>query len=327
MRYIVRSVDGDEYGPFTRRELLDLVRDRRLGPGDFVRRESGRTWSPFERIAGLADADASPPSEPAADEDRSLRLEPAPEILETAEDREVEEEEPEDSPIGMSAAPIPADPPKSIEPSPPLPTDRNSDPRPNPFNAVGLPIELDPDEEVRFVLRQSFLDGLRESPIGGLLGHRSTMICTSSRVVVVHPSLARPSMSVVWLTGSGGATIETRRRLIRLLLGVVLLLQAFSLLVSGPIAGALTALIPGANAATATALGGFGLLAGAVLGLFGLFLLLSSAARSLVVASGGAEAVLGCGNAGPWHLAQVDRAQIDRSRMDRSFARPNRTDA
>ena len=84
MRYIVRSVDGDEYGPFSRRELLDLVRDRRLGPGDFVRRETGRTWSPFERIAGLADTEPAAASDSPEDPGRSLRIEPAPEVLEAA---------------------------------------------------------------------------------------------------------------------------------------------------------------------------------------------------------------------------------------------------
>jgi len=65
MRYVVRSVDGAEYGPFTSDELRQLVREQRLGPGDFVRREEGRTWSPFEKIAGLADVvagDAAPTS-------------------------------------------------------------------------------------------------------------------------------------------------------------------------------------------------------------------------------------------------------------------------
>ena len=43
MKYIVRSVDGDEYGPFSREELQNLVSEERLGPGDFIRREAGRT--------------------------------------------------------------------------------------------------------------------------------------------------------------------------------------------------------------------------------------------------------------------------------------------
>ncbi|MEE2894982.1 MAG: DUF4339 domain-containing protein, partial [Planctomycetota bacterium] len=91
MKYIVRSVDGDEYGPFTSEELRDLVREDRLGPGDYVRRESGQTWSPFEKIAGLGDrlpdADASPkrPTRPTigaeysdgdAPSDRTPTLEP-----------------------------------------------------------------------------------------------------------------------------------------------------------------------------------------------------------------------------------------------------------
>ncbi|MEE2973175.1 MAG: GYF domain-containing protein, partial [Planctomycetota bacterium] len=259
MRYIVRSVDGDEYGPFSRRELLDLVRDRRLGPGDFVRRETGRTWSPFERIAGLADTEPASAADSPEDPGRSLRIEPAPEVLEVAET----ETDEDDSKMPAGDPPVTPPSPDASGPSEPAPSppasrsDRPSASLPNPFHSVGLPLELGPDEEVRFVLRQSFLDGFRESPVGGLLGHRSTMICTSSRIAVVRPSLARPSMSIVWLTGAGGATIETRRRLIRLLLGLVLLLQAFSLLVSGPIAGALTTLIPGANAAAATALGGF----------------------------------------------------------------------
>ena len=50
---MVRNQEGSEFGPFTSDQLHELVRLNRLGPGDFVRRESGRTWSPFEKISGL----------------------------------------------------------------------------------------------------------------------------------------------------------------------------------------------------------------------------------------------------------------------------------
>ena len=55
MKYVVRSLDGREYGPFTSDQLRDLRAGQRLGPGDFIRRENGRTWSPFEKIPGLGD--------------------------------------------------------------------------------------------------------------------------------------------------------------------------------------------------------------------------------------------------------------------------------
>ena len=57
MKYIVRSLDGREYGPFTSAQLRELKDSERLGPGDFIRRETGKTWSPFEKIPGLGDVD------------------------------------------------------------------------------------------------------------------------------------------------------------------------------------------------------------------------------------------------------------------------------
>ncbi|MDG2022672.1 MAG: GYF domain-containing protein, partial [Phycisphaerales bacterium] len=57
MKYIVRSLDGREYGPFTSDQLQELKDAQRLGPGDFIRRETGKTWSPFEKIPGLGDVE------------------------------------------------------------------------------------------------------------------------------------------------------------------------------------------------------------------------------------------------------------------------------
>ena len=318
MRYIVRSVDGDEYGPFDRKELQRLVGEQRLGPGDFIRRESGRTWSPFEKIAGLAEESSEStagsvnvPIRPRVDpRPEILGLEPEPDPPVTASprfprtriDAEIDRSETADDSNDI----IESTPSTFGEASERVDDGTGDEPQPNPFTRLSLPIRLEEGEQVRFVIIQSFLDALRESPFNAILGHRGTLICTDARVVVARPSLMRPSMAIVWLSSAGSASLETRRRLIRLLLGLLFLFNAFSTLVSGPITSAAFKMLPGASGDVGSIMSGLTLSIGAVFAVFGLLMIATASARSMVVTATGAEVVFGCARIGPWHLSQID---------------------
>lgn len=341
MRYIVRSVDGAEYGPFTREELQLLVRERRLGPGDFVRREAGRTWSPFERIAGLSDvptdAAATPPTAAIDDRARPAR-----------EDRPTTADDASESPVSsrprLEAAPERLDEPSadllsgldvdlSIEldpvevaipavatPSPPTTPAAATAPRSrptvqvdpavseNPFVAAGLPIDVVSGEELQFVLVQSFLDALRGSMIGAVLGHRGRLICTDRRAVVVRPGFGRSSMTVAWLDRIDHAGVEARLGIARLVLGVICLMYAAYALAAS-LAGSLAlAALGGAGAAE---VGGVLAVLGSVIavgaGLLGVLLVATARGRVVAVGEG---LQFPCAAAGPWHLARIDEGRM-----------------
>ena len=309
MQYIVRSVDGDEYGPFDRKELQRLVGEQRLGPGDFIRRENGRTWSPFEKIAGLSDeTDESNPG--AVNTPVRPRVDPQPEVLGLEEDSTshpspILPRTRIDAPASEPGIRIDfADPGESRIKDPfERPGDES---QPNPFTRLGLPITLEDGEQVRFVIIQSFLDALRESPLNAILGHRGTLVCTDARVVVARPSLIRPSMAIAWLSSAGGASLETRRRFIRMLFGVAFLFYAFSILLSGPMTNAALGALGGPPGASV--MSGLTFLVGGLFGILGVLFLVTASARSLVVTANGPELIFGCSRIGPWHLAQVDAA-------------------
>ncbi|MCP4837578.1 MAG: DUF4339 domain-containing protein [Phycisphaera sp.] len=326
MKYIVRSVDGDEYGPFSRTELQQLVEEQRLGPGDFIRRESGKTWSPFEKIAGLATS-----SEPELQVDFE---DPAPEVVaprrpvvgaEVAgpittdhgprrpvdrpkiDDRIGNEEEEVEDEAGDEVAEI------SFE-SPTTPTFEapSTTADPNPFRSFGLPISLEADEDVRFVVAQSFVDALRESPFNALLGHRAALICTSRRVAMIRPSALRSTMCIAWIDAAGMVAIENRRSVIRLVVGFIFLVYAASAFTGGMLSG----LAAGATAASGvdgsllTIASSAGIALGAITGLLGILAILSSGRTSLVLAGSGSELVFGCKAVGAWHLAQIDAVRL-----------------
>ena len=318
MQYIVRSVDGDEYGPFDRKELQRLVSEQRLGPGDFIRRENGRTWSPFEKIAGLAE-ESSASTAGTVNAPIRPRVDPRPEVLgldpdpdppvtagprlpRTRIDAEIDRSETDDDSNDLIGST-----PSMFDAA----SDRGDDgtrdgSQPNPFTRLGLPISLEEGEQVRFVIIQSFLDALRESPLNAILGHRGTLICTDARVAVARPSLMRPSMAIVWLSAAGSASLETRRRIIRLIFGLLFLFNAFSILVSGPITGAVMEAIGGSTGPAGSIMSGLTLSIGVVCVMFGLLLIATASARSMVVTATGAEVVFGCARIGPWHLSQID---------------------
>ena len=327
MKYVVRSVDGDEYGPFSRTELQKLVEEQRLGPGDFIRRESGKTWSPFEKIAGLATS---------SDAEIQVELEdPAPEAVTPRRpvvgaevsgsiaadrkprrpvdhpkvgDRILDEEEVEDEggtenemaelSLGSPTTPTFEAPSTTADP--------------NPFRSFGLPISLEVDEDVRFVVAQSFLDALRESPFNALLGHRASLICTSRRLAMIRPSALRSSMSIAWIDTAGMVAIENRRSVVRLVVGFIFLVYAASAFTGGMLSG----LAAGATAASGvdgsllTIASSAGIILGALTGLLGILAILSSGRTSLVLTGSGAELVFGCRAVGAWHLAQIDAVRL-----------------
>jgi hypothetical protein len=367
MRYVVRSVDGAEYGPFTSDELRQLVREQRLGPGDFVRREEGRTWSPFEKIAGLADVvagDAAPPSRdtptpstrsspmtsapPDASESSARpsrpRLDPTPERVEfdgasapppggelTIEidldsilppmDAEVAPAEsgstsppaasslagtpsPESTDARRTRASIPVDPARST----------------NPFVASGLPIDLLEDEEVEFVLVQSFLDACRGSLIGAALGHRGRLVCTTYRAATIMPGFGRSSMTLVWLDRIHAAAVRSRTSVARLIFGVICLLYAAYALVGSLAVGAAMSAIGGGGAAVGGITAILGAVVAAVAGLLGLYLVLAARGRAVIVGDAADGITFACAAAGPWHLARIDAGRM------RSIGRPTAID-
>ena len=335
MRYIVRSVDGAEYGPFTSEELRQLVRERRLGEGDFVRRQAGRTWSPFEKIAGLAEA-ADEVVDGVADQmTDGASLSAAPTIpipsrngeerrplrprLEAAAERLDAEEAADDS-----AAPLEIEPASTsaasntaaMEAPPITPIDPDAPPRPrvpvdparseNPFVAAGLPIDLLPDESIQFVLVQSFTDATRSSVLGSLLGHRARLVCTDRRAVVIHPGIGRSTMVVSWLDRVDQAGVQARTSLVRMVGGIICLLYAAYAVAASAAGGvALGALGIGGAAGTAILVGG--LVIAGIAGLLGLLLVLTARARSVTVGDG---IQFPCAAAGPWHLARIDEGRM-----------------
>lgn len=316
MKYIVRSVDGDEYGPFSREELRNLVREDRLGPGDFIRREVGKTWSPFEKIAGLGDdlgivtkessveMHPTTPTRPTVGAEvvgngtsTARPVQPAPEVEETS----LVEDDP------APEMPLDSRPQITTEVEPlAMPGE------PNPFLAHGLPISMGTDEEVHFVAAQSFIDAFRDSMFNAILGHRAIMICTSRRIAVVRPSSLRPSMEIAWIESIGSVAIQSRRNLFRMVIGILLLLYAISSLLGGVIGAFASSMAGGAGfdgsllALTSSA----GLVIASVVGPLGLLAFLTARQRAMVVGSNGTEIVYACRALGPWHLAQVDAARL-----------------
>ena len=342
MRYVVRSVDGAEYGPFTSDELRQLVREQRLGPGDFVRREEGRTWSPFEKIAGLADAatsstgtsssdpateSASPPAGPSRP-----RLDPTPERIDVAEtsapprdaERTIEIDldsilPPMDADVAHADSGSRSPPPASSFAGTPSPGSTDAvrarasipvDPArsTNPFVAAGLPIDLLEGEEVEFVLVQSFLDACRGSLIGAALGHRGRLVCTTHRAATIMPGFGRSSMTVAWLDRIHAAAVRSRTSMARLIFGVICLLYAaYAVVGSLAVGAAMSAIGGGAAVGGITAI--LGAVVAAVAGLLGLYLVLTARGRAVIVGDAADGITFACA-AGPWHLAQIDAGRM-----------------
>jgi hypothetical protein len=342
MRYVVRSVDGAEYGPFTSDELRQLVRDQRLGPGDFVRRESGRTWSPFEKIAGLADVfeesrktdrpDASPtptmakeeetvetPTRPAppvppptltrprplpSPEQVAKDAPDAPSIFETVDSRL--------DPGGTQSTPLLSlDDPQDLKDRREARTHSIDPTRSlNPFVAAGLPIGLLEGEVVQFELIQSFLDAGRGSLIGAVLGHRGRLICTDRRVGAIMPGFGRSSMSIVWLDRAETAAVRSRTSIVRMIFGVVCLLYAVYALVGSLAVGAALTALGGAGNSVASVSTMLGLVLTGIAALLGLVLVLTARGRTVIVGDPSSGIAFACAAASPWHLAKIDEGRM-----------------
>ena len=334
MKYIVRSVDGDEYGPFSREDLQNLVREERLGPGDFIRRETGKTWSPFEKIPGLGENFELTTKEPP-----TATLETAPTVQTAATVRTTPTRPTVGAEVVGNGKPKLESDVHSI-PTDVLPTvtgdskseddsksekvvafeaeDRTTDDiltsaaDPNTFLSLGLPITLGPEEDVHFTAAQSFIDAFRESALNAILGHRGTMVCTSRRIVVVRPSMIRASMQIAWMESTSMVGIETRRNLFRMVVGVVLLFYAaVSMLGAAMIGGAANSIGGGLGLDSFLNVAGTaGLIIASAIGLLGVLAIITASRRAMVVSSSGSEVVFGCMALGPWHLAQIDAARL-----------------
>lgn len=307
MKYIVRSVDGQEYGPFGSDELRELADQRRLGPGDFVRRETGRTWSPFERIPGLGDRREAVHAEA-----------PIPGVGVPIDDQDALELETED----------PGPDPDSVDPE----VDAGSD-RPVPpgfASTAGSGHELDlarasanagalvehgvlverlPDEIDLFTLNQSFFDMSRNSMLAAMLGRRGVLVCTNRRIAAVLPDLMTQSARIAYPERIRSIGIERRTSPLRLLIGGILLLNGvFTLVGAGLLGTVTTALDAAAGTSLATSSTGASFIIAAVFGLAGILLLLTSTSRALVV-DGGDSIAFPCGRVTAWHLGRLDEAR------------------
>ena len=119
-------------------------------------------------------------------------------------------------------------------------------------------------------------------------------------------------MQIAWMDSVHMVAIEQRRNTFRLVVGVVLLLYAFSSLASGVLSGFIASLTgnAGMQGNFLSLASTVGLAISAVAGLLGLVTFLTARRRAMVVSSSGSELVFGCMAVGPWHLAQVDGARL-----------------
>ncbi|MAD18876.1 MAG: hypothetical protein CMJ52_01445 [Planctomycetaceae bacterium] len=307
MKYIVRSVDGREYGPFGSDELRELADQRRLGPGDFVRREMGRTWSPFERIPGLGDRGSLPSSDPSTLDS----TEPVADGEVLGLETDVRDPMPETDAPERDAATHPP-PSRSVEDH--AGSGHELDLARASANAValvehGVLVERLPGEVDVFTLSQSFFDTSRKSFVAAMLGRRGRLICTNRRVAAILPDLMTQSIRIAYPERIGSIGIERRTSPVRLVFGALLLLNAIFTLIGTSLFGStMAALDAAAGTALAGASGGAGLAIATVFGVAGVLLLLTSTTRALVVDDGDAIE-FPCGRITVWHLGRLDESR------------------
>ncbi len=306
MKYIVRSLDGREYGPFTNDQLQELKDAQRLGPGDFIRRETGKTWSPFEKIPGLGDVEGG---------DATIR------------------DDPPDA--GPSGRPVPGESPdEPVSTTMYHLTDHQETdvPETPPVSATGpltSQIELDiarasvsadllvqhgvlvnrlPGETDVFELQQSFLDVAKQSLFAALLGRRGVLVCTSRRVAIVLPSVSSKTIRIAYPGMSRSIGIERRTSLIRLIFGLMLFLNAVISFLGSSLLGGITSALDqaaGLGITQTTDILGLG-----IAGLFaaaGAFLIITSNVKALVIEAG-EPIIFPCSRASAWHLGRLDDA-------------------
>lgn len=307
MKYIVRSVDGREYGPFGSDELRELADQRRLGPGDFVRRETGRTWSPFERIPGLGDRSPSARSETptpgpglAPDPDEPLEIEASdPDPVPAVAAREADDE---------SDASMPPAVDRTTGSGHELDLARASA-NADALVEHGLLVDRLPGELDVFTLHQSFLDMSRNSMLAALLGRRGVLVCTNRRIAAVLPDLMTQSARIAYPERISSIGVERRTSPLRLVFGAILLLNAILTVVGAGLLGSVTAALDAAaGTSIAATSAGASVAVAAIFGLAGVLLLLTSTSRALVV-DGGESITFPCGRVTAWHLGRLDEAR------------------
>ncbi|MDE0889836.1 MAG: hypothetical protein OSA40_10305 [Phycisphaerales bacterium] len=320
MKYVVRSLDGREYGPFTSDQLQDLRAGQRLGPGDFIRRENGRTWSPFEKIAGLGDLSE------AADLPRNDAPLAGPSAL---PDQDVFPATPDLEDVATPPADLQRDPLRTDAVDPMDERDVMDDSPVTITRSSTSEIELDiarasasadmlvqhgvlvnrlPGETDVFTLKQSFLDVARHSILAALLGRRGVLVCTSRRIAVVLPSVSSRTIRIAYPGRSRSIGLERRTSLVRLIFGVMLFLNAIVTFLGSSLLGGLAAVVDGAaGVGIAEASGALGWGIAALFAAGGAFLLVTSTAKALVIDAGD-PVVFPCSRATAWHLGRIDDA-------------------
>ena len=307
MKYIVRSVDGREYGPFASDELRELADQRRLGPGDFVRRETGRTWSPFERIPGLGDRPPTPRT------DAPSPGTGVPGGVADVPEAEITEFESSSTPLDQEAGAEPDDSVSTV-------FERTSgsgheldlaraSANVDALVENGVLVDRLPGESDVFTLNQSFLDMTRNSLLAAVLGRRGVLVCTNRRIAAVLPDLMTQSARIAYPERVRSIGIERRTSPLRLVFGAILLLNAvFTVVGAGLLGTVTTALDAAAGTSIAAASTGASIVVAAIFGLAGVLLLLTSTSRALVV-DGGESIAFPCGRVTAWHLGRLDEAR------------------
>ena len=312
MKYVVRSLDGREYGPFTSDQLRELKEGQRLGPGDFVRRETGKTWSPFEKIPGLGDAgDAVAPIRNDAPEAGPSVIPQEQEDLLAEPDIDGPVDPPADLRINQQGADSSPDPPIALTRS--LTSQFELDIARASASADflvkhGVLVNRLPDESDLFTLHQSFLDVAKHSLLAALLGRRGVLICTSRRVAVVLPSVSSKTIRIAYPGQSRSIGLERRTSLIRLIFGLMLFLNAVVSFLGSSLLGSFATALDGATGlGVAETTGLLGLSVAILFAAGGAFLLLTSTAKALVIDAGD-PVVFPCNRATAWHLGRIDDA-------------------
>ena len=272
MKYFIRNVQDEEFGPFSSGELRVLVRQNRLGDGDFVRREVGTTWHAFHTIPGLGcdapsrddgrphdvpstmaatvegwdtdhlpdvDTDDEPPAllEVTHGEARPEPVEPVAASAQTTRRTKpvhpVRRSETSEARVSLESLAEMPDPIPTPRPAPsaamtPPPSDGEA---PEPVAIRGQ--DEDPDEETRYVrLQEDALDAFRRSWVSAILGRRACLHILGDRVDLVTPGVLRSQIQACWLDAVDAAAVRTRRSLLRIVVGAMLVIGSVGSAVS-----------------------------------------------------------------------------------------------
>ncbi len=352
MRYLVRNDRGEEFGPFSSGDLRALVKQNRLGDGDFVRREIGSTWHPFATIPGLGCESPPPRRTPARDSSKLLAAtvqgwdaekladvevdEPPSGLLAEMPGRGLASDSTEDDPT-TSIERRPERPVRPERPSHDTPTLEELAARLTPSTETfdGPPIDTTIDRsefdlpnddqeepgpmtrpaETGVLLRESLRDALRRSLLAAILGRRATLNLGPRRIEMMVPGVFRVEMHACWFDAVAVAEIRQRRLVVRTLLGLAMILGAIGAIATG---------IFGSTIAVGSPAFLVGASAASVLLIVGFTLLWLSSARTLEIHAGSRSLRFPCREIEPSILDWIDeRRRTERGMLENRIQSSN----